>query len=371
MVAAACGAGATPQPAVVKIGLEAPLTGAQASNGVDQKNGADLAVKEANAKGTVVSRTLELVPIDDRADPDTGVEAANTAIGSGLFAVVGPYNSAVGAKNLDIYLKAGVIPVHMTSNSVTNGKGYTVQPKDYQIAPIEAKAITGFFKARKVAIVYDPSTYTQGIADQLRTLLRDGGVELVAFETIKPGEGSYLNLLKGIAAKGPDMLYTSTYFPEGGVIAKELSQANLGGVKCLMGLANQDPGFVGAAGQQAAQACSSSGVPAPDQFSGAASYVTAYKAQYGADPGTWGTFTYDSVNLLLDAVKRAGAWDATKVREALTGTKGFQGITGKIDIDAQTGNRVDVPVVILEINASGQYVVDPEWAAFAGFAVSR
>jgi branched-chain amino acid transport system substrate-binding protein len=355
----------------VKIGLEAPLTGAQASNGIDQKNGADLAVSEANAAGLVVGRKLELVPIDDKADPDTGLAAAQQAVSSGLFAVVGPYNSAVGAKNLDTYLDGGVIPVHMTSNSVTNGKGYTVQPKDYQIAPIEAKAITGFFKARKVAVVYDPSTYTQGIAEQLRTLLRDGNVEIVAFESINPGEDSYLDLLKGIAAKGPDLLYTSTYFPEGGVIAKQLPQANLQSVKCLMGLANQDPGFVGAAGAQAAQACSSSGVPAPDQFAGAASYVSAYRTQFGTDPGTWGTFTYDSVNLLLDAVERAGAWDAAKVRQALSGTSGFQGITGKIDIDGQTGNRVDVPVVILQINASGQYVVDPDWATFAGFAVTR
>ena len=71
----------------------------------------------------------------------------------------------------------------MTSNSVTNGKGYTVQPKDYQIAPLEAKAITGYFKATRVAIGYDESTYTKGIADQLRDLLTKANVQVAAFQT--------------------------------------------------------------------------------------------------------------------------------------------------------------------------------------------
>ena len=36
-------------------------------------------------------------------------------------------------------------------------------------------------------------------------------------------------------------------------------------------------------------------------------------------------------------------------------------------IDESTGNRVDIPVVILQVNEEGRYVVDPEWAQFAGF----
>jgi branched-chain amino acid transport system substrate-binding protein len=193
---------------------------------------------------------------------------------------------------------------------------------------------------------------------------------VTAFQVLKAGQSTYVDELKSIASAGPDMLYSSTYFPEGGAIAKGLSAAGLSGTTCFMGLANQDPGFVGAAGMDAARGCSSSGVPAPDQFAGAKSYVAAYKTDYGADPGTWGTFTYDSVKLLADGVKRAGAWDAAKVRQALTDTKSFDGITGRIAIDPATGNRVDVPVVILTIDAAGKYQVNPDWARFAGFAIS-
>jgi branched-chain amino acid transport system substrate-binding protein len=61
-------------------------------------NGAQIAADELNAAGGVNGRKITIVPIDDAADPDTGVAAATAAIADGLDGVVGPYNSGVGIK---------------------------------------------------------------------------------------------------------------------------------------------------------------------------------------------------------------------------------------------------------------------------------
>ena len=66
--------------------------------------------------------------------------------------------------------------------------------------------------------------------------------------------------------------------------------------------------------------------------------------------------------------RRPGAWDAAKVRRELSDTRDYTGITGSITIDPKTGNRVNVPVVILKLEPNGTYVVDPKWASFAGFS---
>jgi branched-chain amino acid transport system substrate-binding protein len=361
------GGGKTSSQSVIKLAIEAPLSGDQASTGIDIFNGAKLAIDEANAKGGVLGKKLQVVRADDRADPVTGVQVANQVVSQGAFAVIGPYNSAVGVKNLKIYQDAGVIPIHLTSNSATNGEGYTVQPKDYQIAPVEAKAITGFFHATKVAILYDPQTYTAGIAAAVKDELGKDGATVVAYEEAKPGGGSYADSLRKVDEAHPDLLYVSTYFPQGGVIAKDLLQVANPPATCLMGLANQDPGFVETAGIDAAQHCSFSGVPSAENFPRAARYVTDYRRRFGQDPGTWGTFAFDSVNLLFEAVKRAGSWDQAKVRQMLTGTSDYQGVTGSITIDKPTGNRVDVPVVILKLGADGKFTVNPDWATFSGF----
>jgi branched-chain amino acid transport system substrate-binding protein len=267
---------------------------------------------------------------------------------------------------MKIYLHAGVVVIHLTSNSATNGEGFTIQPKDYQVAPVESKAITGYFHAHSVAILYDPSTYTAGIAGQLRTALEHAGVDVVAYERVNTKLHDYATLLAGVERRHPDLLFVSTYYPQGGVIAKDYRQLKER-PRCLMGLANQDPAFVSAAGLGAARLCSFTGVPSAENFPDAKKYVADYRAKFGKDPGTWGTFTYDSVKLLVDAVKKAGGWNAAKVNQELTNTKNYKGITGSITIDPKTGNRVNTPVVILKLEKDGKYVVDPKWASFAGF----
>jgi branched-chain amino acid transport system substrate-binding protein len=351
---------------VIRIGLEGPITGEQASNGVDMLRAARLAVEGANAQGGILDRRIELVSLDDRADPDLGIQAAKDAVDAGVFAVVGPFNSSVGVENLPVYLDNGIIPIHLTSDSATNGQGFTVQPKDYQIAPIEAAAITDFFKARRVAILYDPSTYTEGIATELRDLLEEAGVSIVAFERAGPSASREVELVPRMLAGEPDLFYASTYFPQGARVAREILRLGTP-TPCLMGLANQDPGFVEQAGLEAARACASSGVPDAAEFPQAEGYVEDYRDRFGTDPGTWGTFTYDSVKLLFDAVRRAGSWDPDEVNRELAATEDYEGITGTITIDESTGNRVDVPVVILEVDSEGRYVVDPDWATVAGF----
>jgi branched-chain amino acid transport system substrate-binding protein len=270
------GCSGSSQSGTVKIALEGPITGAQASTGVDMLRAAQLAVDQANADGGILGKTIQLVRADDQADPDVGKQVAQRVIADGIVAVVGPYNSSVGVADLPIYLDAGVIPIHLTSDSETNGEGFTVQPKDYQIAPIEAKAIIDLYKAQRVAIVYDPSTYTAGIADQLQAALKKAGVAVVRYDRVPPGRQDYLGVVRKVAAAHPDLIYASTYFPEGGAIAKDIAQIHVT-ARCFMGLANQDPAFPTTAGLAAARACVSSGVPSAELFTGARQYVADYR----------------------------------------------------------------------------------------------
>jgi branched-chain amino acid transport system substrate-binding protein len=352
----------------IKVVVEGPMSGDQAATGQDMRDAARLAVDQANAKGGVLGRKIDLIEGDDKADPAVGKKVAQKAIDDGAFAVIGPYNSSVGIENLKMYVDAGIVPIHLTSNAATDGLGYTVQPKDYQVAPVEAKAITGFFKTRRVAIAYDTSTYTAGIAKQVRQALQKAGVKVVLYDSFPEDKLDAAAVVKKIQAAKPDLFYASTYYPEGGEIAKQAAARGLDAT-CLMGLANQDAKFVDVAGLSAARRCYSSGVPSPEQFAGARTYVANYRKKFDTTPGTWGTFTYDSVELLFSAVRAAGAWDADKVKAQLSKTTGYMGITGRIDIDPKTGNRKVVPVVILDIDNQGAYVVDSKWARFAGFSL--
>jgi ABC-type branched-subunit amino acid transport system substrate-binding protein len=136
--------------------------------------------------------------------------------------------------------------------------------------------------------------------------------------------------------------------------------------RCFVDLAAQGPSFVSAAGAAAA-GCLNSGVPSAELLPGGNRYTAAYRARYHTGPGTWGAFAYDSLDMLVAAVGRTHRWTGPKLLGALRHTRGLRGVTGVTTILPASGNRVDPPVVILDIDAAGRYMIDAPWATFAGY----
>jgi branched-chain amino acid transport system substrate-binding protein len=344
---------ATPNSAIV-IALEAPLTGDQSSNGKDQLRGAQLAAMQINANGGVMGRMIKIVGLDDQANPDKAKAAVTAAKKAGAIAVVGPYNSGVGVVNLPLYVKNKIFPMRMTSSLQTEGFGATTQPMNSQISPAEIDYIssTGI---KSVVMLVDPSDYTSSIAAQTAAGLTANGISVTQI-AVPEGNASYSAQIAQALATNPGMIYSSTYYPEGSIIARELL-ATAPTTACFMDLANVDPAFVTEAGLAAAQHCTFSGVPAAPQLPTAKAYTKAYLKEFKKTPGVWGDFTYDAVNVLAAAIKKKAGTNYQALEKAVLGTKNFQGATGSITFNNKTGNRTEVPVEILEVNNKGSFVV--------------
>ena len=355
-------AGSTASPAAdqarvpVTVAIEAPLSGPQASTGRDMLRGVQLAVRQANERGGVLGRKIKLLRLDDKARPSLAKAAAERAISANAVAVIGPYNSSVGIVNLPVYVAGKVVPIHLTSTDDTAGDGLTVQPKNSQISPVEARYFESH-QATRVAMLVDGSAYTKGMADRLRRILTGRGIA-VATVPIVEGKKSYGSQVAEALKDKPQLVYVSTYFPEGIKIAASLLAAAGGGTSfgCFMGLANVDPAFVSKAGIPASRFCRYSGVPTAAQIPTAAKYVQEYRAAFRAKPGVWGTFTYDSAKLLFAAIRKTRSFEYGALLKSLLHTSGYKGATGTITIDPSTGNRIKAPVYILTVNAAGQFV---------------
>jgi len=64
-------------------------------------------------------------------------------------------------------------------------------------------------------------------------------------------------------------------------------------------------------------------------------FIADYKTEYGHDPeNAFAALGYDTVYLMVDAIKRAGSTDSAAVKAAIEATKDFPGITGKITFAA-------------------------------------
>ncbi|HEV8089790.1 MAG TPA: branched-chain amino acid ABC transporter substrate-binding protein [Actinomycetota bacterium] len=368
---AAHGAARASKPKVWRIGLEGPLTGSQSDIGIGMLEGAQLAAKQINAAGGVLGRQVQIVPIDDAADPTVGVAAAKAAIQAGLDGIVGPYNSGVGLQTLPLYINDKLVPIRLTSSTSTEGYGVTLQPMNDQISPIAVQALTTWQKNTSVAVVYDNSTaYTQGADTSLVAGLQAAGVTVSANIPIIPSATNDPAVIQAAVTQAlathPTGVYADLYYPEGALVADQMLAEGTG-TNCLADYASASVGYVTDAGIPAVQNCPVLGVPAPSDFAGSAPFLAAFEAEFHSAPGLWSPYTYDSVNLLVQSAIKAHTFQQIPLARVLYATKNFVGWTGSATILSPSGNRTPSTVTVDTSDASGTLHVDLDWATAVGY----
>lgn len=346
------------QGATIKIGVPVPLSGGNAKMGDDISKAGMLAVEEWNAKGGILGRKLEIVAFDDACDAQASVTAAHKLIDSGVVAVAGGYCSSAAIPASAVYHDSGVAFVaDASSNPKLTDQGFEnvfrVIGRDDQQGPYAAGFMMKTLKAKRIAIIHDNTLYAKGLADATKAAL-DGkpGVQVVFFDAITPGEKDFSAVLTKVKSLNPDVTYYTGYYPEGGLVAKQFKDLGVSG-KFMAGDANNDPTFVTEAGS-AAEGVYVTSTPLPQDMSTAKAFVDRYKKRWNQDPGPYSALEYDAVNVVIDALRRAGNADRAAVIKAIAATKNYRGATGAISFDKK-GDRLSV-LYISYIIKNGKFV---------------
>src|SRR5262249_40014157 len=77
-------------------------------------------------------------------------------------------------------------------------------------------------------------------------------------------------------------------------------------------------------------------------------FVKKYREKYGEVPDAMAALGYDAAGILADAIVRAGGTQGAKLRDAIAATKDYEGVTGKISMDAERNAHKDA--VVLKID---------------------
>src|SRR5664279_4799350 len=112
----------------LKIGIDLPTSGADATNGIPTRNGAVLAIEEANAKGLPGGNKLEADSLDDTVqgvhDPAQGAQNIKTFIADPtVLGVVGPFNSNVAKAEIPLTNDAGLPQISPSNTNTGLTKG--------------------------------------------------------------------------------------------------------------------------------------------------------------------------------------------------------------------------------------------------------
>ncbi|MDA8079208.1 MAG: branched-chain amino acid ABC transporter substrate-binding protein [Nitrospiraceae bacterium] len=339
----------------IKIGVAGPMTGDQSKMGMDFKNGVTLAVEEWNAKGGVLGRKIEIEIGDDQHDPKQAVSLANKLANAGVAGVIGHFNSSCSIPASDIYNRAGLPMISPGStNPQFTEKGYRnvfrVCGRDDQQGKVGADFVTNQLKLGKVAVIHDKTTYGQGLADEFKKAL-GRSVEVVFYGGIVQGDKDFKSVLTAIRQKGPELIFFGGIYPEAGLLVR---QAKESGIKAplMSGDGTIDPKFIEIAGSQAAEGSYLTFSPDPNNIPSAKGFIKNYEAKFG-QIGPYSIYAYDAGNILLEAIKEAGATDGKTVSDKLHSGE-FSGAMGKIRFDAK--GDVTVAPYVVWITKAGKFV---------------
>ena len=372
---AACGDSSSDTPSgsdksgsdTIKIGLHYELTGSVADYGNAELKGSELAIKQANDAGG----NYEAVVYDNKSDTTESVTLAAQLASDGVVGVVGPATSGASAASYQILNEAKVTVISPSATAI----GQTLDPNSgnvydyvfricfedsYQGAAMAQYAVDTLGKAKAIVYADNASDYAKGLAEAFNDQFTKLGGTIVATDYYSAGDTDFNSVLTKFKGMDFDVLYIPGYYNEAGLIIK---QAREMGIDCeIIGPDGFDSeSLVDLAGasnlNKVYYTTAYTTVGASDALQ---AFIDAYKAEYNEEPGMFAALAYDSTNLLIEAIEKAGSTDPEAVRAAVESIE-FDGVTGSFSFDETHTPIKSVLVVTLVDGVQGDAVsVSPD-----------
>jgi branched-chain amino acid transport system substrate-binding protein len=313
----------------ILVGLYGSLTGTTATFGISTRNGAEMAIEEVNKAGGVLGKQIKVLVEDDQGKPEEAQTVVTKLINKDR--VVAVLGEVASSRSLAAAPVCQQNRVPMITPSSTNPRVTQIGDFVFRVCFIDpfqglvmAKFATNTLKIKDVAILRDiKNDYSVGLADDFSAQLTS------------------------IQSHNPQAIFVPGYYTEVGLIARQARK--LGLPIPLMGGDGWDSPKLWEIGGEALNGCYYSNHYSVDDPSPAIQkFVSAYKTKYGQVPDAIAALGYDAAQVLIHAFKTAGSTDTDKVRQAISQTKNFAGVTGSITID-ENRNAVK-PAVVLKVN---------------------
>jgi branched-chain amino acid transport system substrate-binding protein len=363
------------------VGIALPFTGADAEDATKIKDGALLAIDEANAKGGVAGYKIKVLLLDNgtatagQYDPAQAATNARKMVSDpSVVAAIGPQMSGDG-KAMSAILSEGdlaTITPASTNPDITDPKfAARFRPKGKAVyfrtvttdafqGPNMANYYARTLKVKSVYVLDDSGAYGVGMANAFEAQAKQDRINVLGHDQLNPLEADYTTILTKIKGLHPDALYY------GGV-----SQA---GVKLVKQSYDILPKIVkgGGDGMYSADVLKGAGFPAmtgwyatiaaPYVFDKpeVAAWVKRFKAKFGVEPGGYSITAYDGALVILDAIKRVVAsgkpLNRDTVRDAVQAAQ-FNTLQGVVSFD-QNGDIKNRIVSVFKAEHNPKYPVD-------------
>lgn len=340
-IAVAAGVAAA-QDVVVKIGHVAPISGAQASYGKDNENGARLAIDDLNAKGVMIGGKkvkFELVAEDDAADPKQGTAVAQKLCDAKVNGVVGHLNSGTTIPASKIYNSCDlpmVTPSATNPNLTKPGYKTTFRllANDNALGAGLALYAADGLKLKRIAVIDDRTAYGQGVADVFKKTSATKGITIVDEQFTTDKAVDFMSILTAIKSKKPDGIFFGGMDAQAGPMLRQMEQLGLSDVKFFGGdgICNLELIKQAAGAKTLDNVICAEGGASLEKMPGGAAWKKRYDAKFPGQFQVYSPYVYDAVHVLVDAMQRASSADPKVYLTKLADTN-YKGVTTNVQFE--------------------------------------
>jgi branched-chain amino acid transport system substrate-binding protein len=334
----------------IKIGAILSLTGTYAGLGEPEKNLIDMEVKKINDAGGINGRPVEVIIEDDATDEAKAVAAASRLIEQeNVVAIIGATGTGQTMAMRGDVQRASIPQVSMAGGTVitdpvdklvfaTPWSNTIVVP--FTLDYMKSQGIT------KIGLLTDSGGFGKDGQAVFKTAAPKAGVEIVADETLNPGDTDMTAQLTKIKNSDAQAIVMWTAGAEAAIIAKNARDLGIDlPIYGSHGIARQE--FIDGAGAAAEGVKLAAGkvldpslYPAGSEAATVANdFIDSYQQAYGEKPGMFPGYAYDALYLVVEAAKRVqGDLTPETLLEQIQATTGWVGIDGTYNMTAEDHN---------------------------------
>jgi branched-chain amino acid transport system substrate-binding protein len=354
---------------VIRVYASWPLTGGTQAVGEDMRDSADLALQhyldDHEGEGPA-GFTIEVTYLDD-ASPTTGAwdgtieqENAQRCISDPLCMVYfGTYNSGAAKFSMPMTNEAGLAHISpansypgLTRSCPTCEEGepdiyrptgevnyFRTNGTDDVQGPAGASwaYCLGF---QNVYILDDTQVYGKGIADEFENHANEIGLNIAGHSSVESVDIDFRSLLTEVRASGADAVYGGFVLDSGGPQVIQQMEA--------LGLFDEGIKFIGPDGLTSPSLFDQIGDavidgdayftfpgPLPSAITSEIGqrYYNDFVEAFEHEPDPYGVYAYQSMQVILDSIERAGEADRAAILEAMRSTTDFEGMLGAFSFD--------------------------------------
>ncbi len=331
------------QQLIVKIGHVGPTSGPDAHLGQDNELGAKMAIDELNAKGVVIGgkkAKFQLLAEDDASDPKQGTAVAQKLVDSNVNGVIGHLNSGTSIPASKIYSDAGIPQISPSStNPKLTRQGYKttfrVVADDVHLGGTLGRYASQTLKGKSIAVIDDRTAYGQGVAQEFEKGVAGSGGKVTGRQFTTSKATDFTSILTAIKAGKPDVVFYGGMDSVAGPMLRQMKQLGIaatfmgGDGLCTAALPSLSAGAM-ADGQVV---CAEAGGVVGEQKKAMDDFRVAFKKKFNVAVQLYAPYVYDSVNVMVAAMVKAGSADPAKYLPVLAKTEGYKGVTGTISFD--------------------------------------